>query len=347
MLLRLPLWPFSLLYGTVARLRALCYRTGIRRAKRLNGIVISVGNLTVGGTGKTPMVIFIAQRLASEGQRVAVLTRGYRGKPLASPAPAGESQPPASSSDEVAVMQAHLGDEIPIGVGADRFAEGRKLEKDGINYFVLDDGFQHLQLARDVDVLLIDAMNPFDGGFLLPAGRLREPVSAMRRANVVVITRSERAPAVESMVRRHTSAPVYYAQTELKGAFRLEPRALVPDVSDHFPKHPFAFCGIGNPGAFFSDLRRWGIELVGQLDFPDHHPYSRMDILRLEQLAKDAGAESLVCTLKDFANFGSNRFTEMPVYLIRIELCVTREDAFWESLESIIARKRQEAGAAR
>ena len=154
----------------------------------------------------------------------------------------------------------------------------------------------------------------------------------MRRADLIVITRSERAPAVESIVRRHTKAPIFYAQTELRGAFRLDPRALVPDVSDHFPKLPFAFCGLEIPAPFSRDLRRWGIELVGQLDFPDHHQYSRLDILRLEQLAKAAGAESLVCTLKDFANFGSNRFTEMPVYLIRIELCVTREDAFWESL---------------
>jgi tetraacyldisaccharide 4'-kinase len=340
MLLRLPLWPFSLLYGAAARLRAWCYSLGICRQRRLNGIVISVGNLTVGGTGKTPMVIFIAQRLASEGKRVAVLTRGYRGKPLAAQTTADESQPIASSSDEVAVMQAHLGPQIPIGAGADRFAEGRKLEQEGIDYFVLDDGFQHLQLARDLDVLLIDAMNPFGGGFLLPAGRLREPLSAMRRADLIVITRSDRAPALESIVRRHTSAPIFYAQTELKGAFRLEPRSLVPDVSDHFPKRPFAFCGIGNSSAFFADLRRWGIDFTGQMDFPDHHVYSREDMQRLERLAKAAGAESLVCTLKDFANFGSLRFTELPVYLIRIELCVTHEDDFWKALQTIIARKR-------
>jgi len=169
----------------------------------------------------------------------------------------------------------------------------------------------------------------------------------MRRADLIVITRSERAPAVESIIRRHTKAPIFYAQTELKGAFRLDPHALVPDVSDHFPKLPFAFCGLGNPSAFFMDLHRWGIEPVGRLDFPDHHQYSRLDILRLEQLAKAAGAESLVCTLKDFANFGSNRFNEMPVYLIRIELCVTREGAFWDAMQSVIARKRVDSGAAR
>ena len=346
MLFRLPLWPFSLVYSAAARLRALSYRLGIRHQQQLNGTVISVGNLTVGGTGKTPMVIFIVHRLAAEGNHVAVLTRGYRAKPAGAQATAsGESQPVSSISDEVAVMQAHLGPEIPIGVGADRFSEGRRLEQAGIDHFVLDDGFQHLQLARDLDVLLIDALNPFSGGFLLPAGRLREPLSAMRRADLIVITRSERAPAVESIIRRHTKAPIFYAQTELKGAFRLDPQALVPDVSDHFPKRPFAFCAIGNSAAFFTDLRRWGIDFVGQLDFPDHHSYSRLDILRLEQLAKDAGAESLVCTLKDFANFGSNRFPTMPVYVIRIDLCVTCEDAFWESLQSIIARKRAGSGS--
>ncbi|MGH9704689.1 MAG: tetraacyldisaccharide 4'-kinase, partial [Candidatus Acidiferrales bacterium] len=283
MLLRLPLWPFSLLYNAATRLRALAYRLGIRRQQQLNGTVISVGNLTVGGTGKTPMVIFIAHHLAAEGAHVAVLTRGYSGRQKQSQSAQGEFEPaPSTTSDEVAVMQAHLGPEIPIGVGADRFTEGRRLEQAGIDHFVLDDGFQHLQLAREVDVLLIDATNPFNGGYLLPAGRLREPLSAMRRSDLIVITRSERAPAVESIIRRHTEAPIFYAQTELKGAFRLDPRALVPDVSDHFPKLPFAFCGLGNPNAFFTDLRRWGIEPVGQLDFPDHHQYSRLDILRLE-----------------------------------------------------------------
>ena len=176
MLLRLPLWPFSLLYSAAARLRALAIAWEFAAQQQLNGTVISVGNLTVGGTGKTPMVIFIAHRLAAEGHHVAVLTRGYRGKRVTDPAPAGESQPPASTSDEVAVMQAHLGDpKSPLESAPTGSAEGRRLEQAGIDHFVLDDGFQHLQLARDVDVLLIDATNPFNGGFLLPAGRLREP----------------------------------------------------------------------------------------------------------------------------------------------------------------------------
>src|SRR5579862_7337589 len=190
------LWPLSVPYGAFAHLRARLYRTGMLHQQRLDGVVISVGNLTTGGTGKTPMVLRIAEHLLTEGKSPAILTRGYR----------GESGPSGATSDEVRLLQARLGPRVRFGVGADRFARGRALAAEGVDWFVLDDGFQHLQLARDVDILLIDATNPFGGGHVLPAGRLREPRSALARADIIVITRSDHAPAVESVIRRDSRA---------------------------------------------------------------------------------------------------------------------------------------------
>ncbi len=134
-----------------------------------------MGNLTVGGTGKTPMVLWIAERLAAEGKKAAILTRGYRGTDDA-------NSPGVPQSDEVALLRERLSGKVQIGVGADRFKNGEVLARHGVDWFVLDDGFQHLKLSRDADVVLVDATDPFGGGMTLPAGRLREPVSALRRA---------------------------------------------------------------------------------------------------------------------------------------------------------------------
>src|SRR5580700_9080048 len=162
------LWPLSVIYAIVSHLRAWCYARGIFRVRQLPGTVISVGNLTVGGTGKTPMVLWMAERLAREGHRPAILTRGYRGA-----AQADASGVP--QSDEVALLQARLGAEAQLGVGKDRYRTGKTLERHGESWFILDDGFQHLKLSRDSNVVLLDASDPFGGGLLLPAGRLREP----------------------------------------------------------------------------------------------------------------------------------------------------------------------------
>src|SRR3989454_7680385 len=178
------LWPASLVFEVIVRLRGWCYRRGVFKQRRLRGVVISVGNLTVGGTGKTPMVLWIAERLIAEGKPVGILTRGYRG---GRPAGGGGKL----GGDEGALLRERLRRKARFGIGADRYRKGLMLERHGVEWFVLDDGFQHLRLARDADIVLIDATDPFGGGFLLPAGRLREPKSSLSRADIVVVTRSE------------------------------------------------------------------------------------------------------------------------------------------------------------
>jgi len=152
------LWPLSLPYGLLALLRAGAYRKGILRQRRLPGVVISVGNLTVGGTGKTPMVLWIADRLLAEGKTVGILTRGYRGKTVGVSAKTSQTtgRPSVfSTSDEVQLLQSRLGERVLLGVGADRYKSGLALAEGGVNWFILDDGFEHLPLARNVDIVLI------------------------------------------------------------------------------------------------------------------------------------------------------------------------------------------------
>ena len=178
--LRRLLWPLSLLYGVGVRARVWLYANKWFKQKRLKATVISVGNLTVGGTGKTPMVIWLAEKFLSDGKRVAILSRGHRGA--------------NGTSDEIELMKLRLRGRVSFGVGKDRFAEGHLLESQhSIDVFLLDDGFQHLQLARDLNILLMDASRPLAGESLLPAGRLREPVAAMSRANLIIFTRAETA----------------------------------------------------------------------------------------------------------------------------------------------------------
>jgi tetraacyldisaccharide 4'-kinase len=321
------LWPLSVPYGAVAHLRARAYRKGILKQRRLDAVVISVGNLTVGGTGKTPMVLWIAERLLAEGSSVGILTRGYRGKKLA---PAGEeSIGDDSTSDEVQLLKSRLGDRVAFGIGADRFECGQTLAARGVKWFVLDDGFQHLQLARDVDIVLIDATNPFGGGHVLPAGRLREPRTALSRADIIVITRSHHAPAIEAAIRRDSDAPIFYARAELDAVSA----PFHPHLSDREARDRrlFAFCGIGNPSAFIADLRDWGFQISGYRFFPDHHRYSAADINAIEKEAKASGASGVICTEKDSINY-TGLWRSMDLWVCAISLQIDRQDDFWRTV---------------
>lgn len=325
------LYPLSLIYSGVVRLKSWCYSRGIFRGLKLPGTVISVGNLTVGGTGKTPMVLAIAERLVEEGKHAAILTRGYRGTN-----DAGESGVP--QSDEVALLRERLAGKAQLGVGADRYKNGMVLSRHGVDWFVLDDGFQHRKLARDADIVLIDAMDPFGGKMVLPAGRLREPLSALKRADIVVITRSVQtpAPALEAILRRHTNRPTFYTSTCLQSVSRI-PRMDVSLAQEVWHKARFlAFCGIGNPAAFFSDLRVWGLQAVQERSFADHHLYTAREAAELEQAALSSGADALLCTEKDIWNLRNVNFEKLPVYCCRISFELP--DTFWSVLSEVTHR---------
>jgi len=311
-LLRLLLSPFSLLYGGLTRLRAGLYAHGVLRQKRLSHPVISIGNLTVGGTGKTPMVIWLARRLLADGHRVGILSRGYKSMD--------------GTSDEIELMKIRLQNDAVFGVGPDRYEQGKLLESD-VDLFLLDDGFQHLSLARDLNILLIDALQPLARQRMLPAGILREPVSAMTRADVLIFTRTETAPRTNAAIEKFKGYPVFSAATRLIGFHRFGKGAEVLALEEIGPGPFYAFCSIGNPGAFFQDLQNWKIPLVGRCEFEDHHRYDSRDACELVESARSAGAKALLTTEKDEQNLAHVSFSTTPVYTALIELEISKSDA--------------------
>jgi len=323
-LLRLLLWPLSVLYGQAVRLRAGLYTRGTLKQRRLSRPVISVGNLTVGGTGKTPMVIWLAERFLAEGKRVGILSRGYKGA--------------GSTSDEIELMKFRLQQRPLFGVGADRYEQGKRLEPD-VDVFLLDDGFQHQALARDVNLLLLDASQPLARQQMLPTGRLREPLSAMTRADLLVFTRAETVPGTSAAVERFQKYPVFSAMTRLIGFRRLGAGIQGMTAEEIGPGPFYAFCGIGNPRAFFQDLKNWGIPLAGQCEFSDHHRYDSRDARELEAAAAGAGAKALLTTEKDAQNLAGVSFSPAPVYIAVIDLEISKEDAFLALIREKLAAR--------
>jgi len=324
-IVRMLLWPLSAVYGRLAWLRAAFYERGMLKQKRLSRPVISVGNLTVGGTGKTPMVIWLAERLLAKGLRVSILSRGYKGS--------------GGTSDEIELMKLRLNNRVTFGVGSDRYEEGRHMEASA-DVFLLDDGFQHLQLARDVDILLIDAARSLGREMMLPTGRLREPVSAMSRADFLLFTRAETVPGTIAAINKLQQYPVFSAVTQLVG-FRCLGESIQILQAEEVAAGPFyAFCGIGNPRAFFLDLQNWGTAVAGKCEFADHHRYDARDARELESAARRAGARALVTTEKDEQNLSDVRFGEMPVYVAVIDLAIDKEEAFLQAIEEKLHARR-------
>lgn len=339
--LRWLLWPLEVLYRLFLRARAAAYRRGWVQTRRLPAKVISVGNLTVGGTGKTPMVLHLAAWLRRRGLHVAVLTRGYGRRarlPLVINGQGEVSQyTPDLMGDEPILLARHLPD-VTIGIGADRFALAQQiLELEATHppdVFLLDDGFQHLRLARDLDLVLLDATDPFGAGAVLPAGRLREPCQSLVRADLIVLTRSSeegRNDPADAVRRYNPGVPLFRASTKLVGAF---------DAATHRPanlyvlkqQRAFAFCGLGNPEAFWADLERWEFNLVGTLAFRDHHRYVIDDFKRIIREADRVRAHVLLTTEKDMINLTVVPPSEPPCFYCGIELVLENEAEFFAAV---------------
>lgn len=313
------LYPLSRVYGRYVSLRKSLYSKGWLRQKRLNACVISVGNLTAGGTGKTPMVLWLAEKFLAERKRVAILSRGYRGS--------------RGTSDEIELLKNRLGNRVTFGVGANRFTTGRSIEKqEPVDVFLLDDGFQHLSLARDLDILMLDGSRKLRSESLLPAGLLREPIAACRRADILIVSRKFERPTVEARDARRLS--IFYAQTRLLGFKPFGEASSTPPlyVSEIGPGPFLAFCGIGNPEAFFFDLGRWHVPVVKQRVFSDHHKYSVRDVERLERAAGDSRAVALITTEKDAHNLPTLK-RRMPIFVAVIDLVFSAESELMAAID--------------
>jgi tetraacyldisaccharide 4'-kinase len=289
--------PLSAIYGGVVGARNALYDQGVLRARRLQGTVVSVGNLSAGGSGKTPFVMLLGELLKARGIKFDVLSRGYgrksRGVRLVDPAGL-----PEEFGDEPLLIARKL--QVPVIVGEDRYEAGGFAEsKFGPQLHLLDDGFQHRALARDFDIVLV---TPQDAGDrLLPAGRLRESLHCLRRADAIVLTSGATAE----------SFPV-----EGKLVWRVR-RGIMPT---NVPPRPVVFCGIARPQNFVLQLRAANIEPVAEAFYRDHHPYTENDIRELLELKQRSEAGGFVTTEKDAVNLGGYLSAIAPLAIVPVKM---------------------------
>jgi tetraacyldisaccharide 4'-kinase len=333
--------PLAALYGAGVAARLSLYRAGFFRVRRAARPVISVGNLASGGAGKTPFVRWLAEELLARGERPAILTRGYgrrsRGLVVVSDG-AGRVAPVDRSGDEPAVLARAL-PRVPIVADGDRVrAAARALEiAPCVTHFLLDDGFSHVALSRDADVVLLDATAPDAGGALLPAGRLREPLGSLARADFLVVTKAEQADpgAAVALAERHApGVPVFHAVTEVTGLFGGRGETLSPeDVSG---RAVIAVAGLARPDAFAATLAALNLKPAAFLSFRDHARYGPSEVGRIEKAAEEAGAATIVTTEKDAVKL--ENVSALPLVTVAVRMRVVEPD-FVSALLAHLARR--------
>ncbi len=322
--------PFSALYSLATRLRLAAYRRHLFSVSKLDAAVMSVGNITTGGTGKTPLVEWVCRILADEGQRVCVLTRGYRRQNPNEQVVVSDGNKVfadvSAAGDEPLLLATNLLGVAAVVCNSNRSAAGRwAINNLQAEVFVLDDGFQHLQLARDLNIVTIDATNPWGGG-MLPYGHLREPLSGLARADCVVLTRTEQSTDLASLTAALQKivgqTPIFRSRMVTSGLRRLNGDTLEQLSSISQPIG--AICGVGNPTSFFDHLRREGYELAFERAFPDHYNYQQADVDSIITEAKAKGAASILTTAKDAVKLSSLHF-ELPCYVLEIKIAIEDE----------------------
>ena len=340
------LTPFSLFlrllsipYGAAVASRNRLYDRGLLRQIKLPCPVISVGNLTAGGTGKTPTVIFLAKLLKEKGRRPAVLSRGYgaHAKGLINTVSDGKTLLMGwreAGDEPVLIARAVPG--VPVLTGARRLLTGRAaLRRYGADILILDDAFQHRALGRDADIVLVDADHPFGNGRLLPGGPLREPLSALRRAHLLLRTGGPSSPEDHPALPGIPSMPVFRGTRRPLGVVAGESGSLLPAASLQEEK-VCAFAGIGRPEALRKSLEDLGSEVLAFTPFPDHHPYNRRDLEALRRTAAKAGARRIVTTEKDFIRLSAFPDFQREVSSLRIGMEITPTEQFMEVLFSLL-----------
>ena len=318
----LPLAVMSFLYGNAVRVRNACMKG---RAEKLPGFVLSVGNITTGGTGKTPVVITLARWAESQGYRVAILSRGYGGKNKREATVVSDGRnimvTPDISGDEPWLMANSL-DNIPVVVSRKRYLAGQMaLNSIGSNFFILDDGFQHIHLKRDMDILLVDAKNPFGNGHLLPWGPLREPLSGLKRADVIILTRAKNV-----LPEKHRQ--IFFNKPVFTGD-HIPDRIYFPftenqeELSFIKGKRVIAFSGIARPASFKESLLDLGADIISFRTFGDHYPFNRKDIEELRKEQEALNAEVLITTEKDWARIQGLAMDMESLAFLKINFVMT------------------------
>ncbi len=324
---------FALLYGMAIRLKNASYDLGRSKPRRLSWPVLSVGNLSVGGTGKTPTVLLLTELLEARGWSVDVLSRGYgrTSRRVSHVNPHINEKNAAEEFGDEPLLMARRG--VSVYVGGDRYQAGLLAERNTSatsprSIHLLDDGFQHRKLARDVDIVLLQRSDLEDK--LLPAGRLRESVCALERADICVL-RAQDADLRGRVLR-------LMRQTDAAHVWIIERRTVLPNLVSP----ALAFCSIGDPRGFFQALKQAGADLKKEIAFRDHHSYTVTDIDRLKQAARSSGALCFVTTEKDSMRLAAPLRAELeadlPVIVAGLELTLREEAASIALLESLLTR---------
>lgn len=308
--------PLSALYGVVLRRRNKLYDNGKFQVRRLQGPVISIGNIAAGGSGKTPFLITLGKLLKQHGVAFDVLSRGY-GRSTKGVALVDAAGSPRDFGDEPLLITRKL--RVPVIVGEDRFLAGEFAEqKFGPQLHLLDDGFQHRRLARDFNIVLITSTDATDS--LLPAGRLREPLAALSRADAIVLT--------------NQTSPDGLPLTDQR-VWRVWRDIVAPEVRERC----VAFCGIARPGSFFAQLRAAGIPLAVTQSFSDHHTYTHADIRQLRTLRQKFGAMAFLTTEKDAINLGAGIDALAPVHVVPVRMEIDDAETVVDALLEAIAKQ--------
>ncbi len=297
-------------YAAAMKLRRWAYGKSLLKSTAVDVPVICVGNVTTGGTGKTPMVAWLVEHLKAKGLSPAILTRGYKATDGAS-----------DEADLLAKLTS-----VPVVINPDRIAGARTAIEAGANVLVMDDGFQHRRLKRDLDIVLVDATNPFGFGHCLPRGLLREPLSALADAGAVVITRADRVDeqalqSIENKVVRFAPKAIICQAAHKAEAF-IDSDGDTHSLDTLAGKDVFAFCGIANPKPFFAGLADLGVNVAGEYSLPDHVRYCPDLIAGLNKLARECSAGAIVTTQKDATKLFSSGF-DLPLWKLSVRMQVT------------------------
>jgi len=337
-ILLFPLYLLSLPYGWAVCTRSLLYSLQLLKTRTLPCPVISVGNITAGGTGKTPLVMALAMQLMGRGISVAILSRGYKGTQTSEPVVSDGWNlflSPEQSGDEPFLM-AQVCKGVPVLVGKDRFANGRvALRRFGMKGLLLDDGYQHLRLRRDLDILLIDSHIGFGDDHLLPRGILREPLSHLRRAHLFLLTKVEDLEASQGLEKRlreiHPGAEVFHSHYQPMSL--VDSRGKEEELDSLKGMKILALSGIANPDSFSALLRKCGTEIVSEAIFPDHHGYRPEDLSSIKE--KSEGVDWIVTTEKDMLKLQGLGADDLPIRALRIEMKIWEEEAFFKRIISL------------
>ncbi len=322
------------------------YEKGTFKSFSLGVPTISIGNITVGGTGKTPLVAFVAEVLAEQGEKVCILTRGYgrenaKQRVLVSDGEKVLAEVKKSGDEPFELAQKLLGKAVVVA-DANRFSAGNwAREKFGVTAFVLDDGFQHRKIRRDLDIVLLDATNPFGNGKLLPSGILREPLEHLKRADAIVITRANVVDNLDNLKSQISdfshNYPVFISKNKVANLVNLKDFPAKPQSPLRTKDTVFAFCALGNPNNFFEQLRREYFDLVSTETFSDHHFYTAKDVTKIERKANKNGAKVLLTTAKDAVKLKGLNFN-LPCFVVESKLVFDDEIGFRNLLTVITER---------